>query len=88
MMKIHGPNQTNFNPYKNQAQKLEKIKNEVTREDHLEISNQAKHLQEKNKASVQREKHVQEIKQAVQSGEYKINYEMTAEKMIDFWKGK
>lgn len=87
-MKIHGPNQTNFNPYKTQAQKLDKIKNEISREDRLEISNQAKHLQEKNKATVLREEHVQEIKQAVQSGEYKINYEKTAKNMIDFWSGK
>ena len=87
-MKIYGPNYTNFNPYKNHAQKLEKIKNEVNQEDRLEISSQAKHLQQKDKTSVQSKKQVQEIKQAVQSGDYKINYEKTAQKMIDFWSGK
>jgi len=87
-LKIHGPNQTNINPYKHQAHKLDKIKNEVEREDRIEISNQAKHLQQKNKATIKREKQVDEIKQAVQSGDYKINYEKTAKKMIDFWSGK
>jgi len=87
-MKIHGPNHTNFNPYKNQAQKLNKVKGEHQQEDRLEISSHAKHLQQSKKTSVEREKYVQDIKQAIDAGEYKINYEKTAKKMIDFWAGK
>lgn len=87
-MKINGHNQTQFNPYKNQAQKLEKMKSDIQKQDRLEISNQAKHLQQTNQVSEKREKYVQNIKDEVQSGEYKFNYEKTAQKMINFWKGK
>lgn len=86
-MKIHGPNQTNFNPYKNQAKKIEKIKNEGNQKDRLEISTRAKHLQQTEQTSSKREKYIQEIKQAIDSGEYKINHEQTANKMIQFLKG-
>src|SRR5699024_12200766 len=79
-MKIHGPNHTNFNPYKNQAQKLDKVKKEHQQEDRLEISSHAKQLQQSKKTSVEREKYVQDIKQAIDTGEYKINYEKTAKK--------
>ncbi|MBP1971173.1 negative regulator of flagellin synthesis FlgM [Virgibacillus natechei] len=87
-MKINGPNQTNFNPYKNQMQKQADYKNEVNKKDQIEISSQAKQLQENEKPHVQRASYVQEIKNAVESGEYKVNPERTAEKMIDFWSKK
>lgn len=58
---------------------------DVAKKDHVEISSQAKQLQELEKTNVQREKYVQEIKNAVQSGEYKVNAEETAKKMIDFF---
>lgn len=83
-MKIQGPNQPNFNPYKNIIQKQATMK-DVAKKDHVEISSQAKQLQELEKTNVQREKYVQEIKNAVQSGEYKVNAEETAKKMIDFF---
>lgn len=87
-MKINGPNQTNFNPYKNQLQKQADYKNEANKKDQIEISSQAKQLQENEKPNVQRASYVQEIKNAVESGEYKVNPERTAEKMIDFWSKK
>jgi len=83
-MKINGPNQTNFNPYKNQLQKQADLKKDL-KQDRIEISNEAKKLMESNKADPKREAYIQEIKDKVDSGEYKINYEKTARKMIDFW---
>lgn len=58
---------------------------ETTKKDQVEISSQAKQLQEAKKPNEQRAKYVQEIKNAVQSGEYKIDVEATARKMIDFF---
>ncbi|MUK90806.1 flagellar biosynthesis anti-sigma factor FlgM [Ornithinibacillus sp. L9] len=87
-MKIHGPNQTNFNPYKNQIQKQADYKKNVNQKDQLEISTQAKQLQESENIHPKREAYVQEIKNAVESGEYKINHEKTAQKMIDFWSNR
>ncbi|MFA1821340.1 flagellar biosynthesis anti-sigma factor FlgM [Virgibacillus oceani] len=83
-MKINGPNQTNFNPYKNQIQKQADLKRDM-KQDQIEISNQAKELLESEKADPKREAYVQDIKDKVDAGEYKINYEKTAQKMIDFW---
>lgn len=84
-MKIHGPNQTNFNPYKNQIQKQADYKKGVGKEDQLEISSQAKQLQESKNPNAKRSERIQEIKQAVDSGEYKVDPEKTAQKMISFW---
>jgi negative regulator of flagellin synthesis FlgM len=86
-MKINGPNQTNFNPYNNQIQKQMGLKKD-TRQDQIEISNEAKKLLENDKADPKREAYVQDIKDKVDAGEYKINYEKTAQKMIDFWSRK
>lgn len=87
-MKIHGPNQTNFNPYKSHMQKQAEVKKELNKEDQLEISSQAKQLQESKKPNAKRAAYVQEIKNAVEAGEYKVNPEKTAEKMIAFWSKK
>jgi negative regulator of flagellin synthesis FlgM len=84
-MKIDGPNQTNFNPYKNQLQKQADLKKDM-KQDQIEISNRAKNLLENDKTNPKREAYVQDIKDKVDAGEYKINYEKTAQKMIDFWK--
>ncbi|PAV31013.1 flagellar biosynthesis anti-sigma factor FlgM [Virgibacillus profundi] len=87
-MKINGPNQSNFNPYKNQIQKQMDYKKETNKQDQIEISSQAKQLQENEKPNAKRAAYVQDIKNAVDSGEYKINHEKAAQKMIDFWSKK
>ncbi|WP_229740644.1 flagellar biosynthesis anti-sigma factor FlgM [Ornithinibacillus halotolerans] len=84
-MKINGMNQTNFNPYKNQMQKYQDTKKAVKQNDQLEISSEAKKLQENNKVNENRQAFVQEIKNQIDSGTYKINYEKTVQKMIEFW---
>lgn len=83
-MKINGPNQTNFNPYKNQMQKQMDLKKDI-KQDQIEISSEAKKLLENEKTDPKREAYVQNIKDKVAAGEYKINYEKTAKKMIEFW---
>lgn len=84
-MKINGPNQANFNPYKNQIQRQAEYKKALKQHDQLEISSQALKLQENTKSNAKREAYVQEIKNRIETGEYEINYEKTAQKMIDFW---
>jgi negative regulator of flagellin synthesis FlgM len=84
-MKINGTNQTNFNPYKQHIQKQAEVKKDIQTKDQIEISSQAKELQEKDKASEKRASYVQEIKQAVDSGSYKVNPEKVAQKMLEFW---
>lgn len=83
-MKINGPNSMNFNPYKQQVQKQPDLKKDMG-QDHIEISNKAKQLQENEKVSEKRAAHIQEIKKAIESGEYEVNPEVTAKKMMEFW---
>ena len=84
-MKIHGSNEANFNPYQKQIQKQAEYKKEMNQKDQLEISSQAKQLQEHAKPNAERANYVQKIKNAVESGDYQVNHEKTAKKMIDFW---
>lgn len=84
-MKINGPNQTNFNPYKNNIQKQTDVSKEVNKQDQLQISNQAKALQGNELPGDERRAlHVQDIKNAVDSGNYQVNAGKTAEKLIGF----
>ena len=85
-MKINGPNQMNFNPYKQHLQKQADVKKITSKSDELQISKEALKLQEKEKPAEKRAAYVNQIKEAVESGEYKLQIEQTAQKMIDFWK--
>lgn len=84
-MKINRPNPSHFNPYKNHIQKQTEIKKEMNREDQIEISSQAKQLQENEKPQAKRSAYVQKIKDDVESGDYQVDPDKIAGKMIDFW---
>lgn len=83
-MKIQGPNSTNLNPYQRQINNYKKQQKQ-TYQDELNISKEAQQLQETNQVTKARSKHVQNIKELVDSGEYKVNYDKVAQKMINFW---
>lgn len=53
-MKIHGPNQTNLNPYKKHMQKQTEYTKDFQKKDQLEISTQAKKLLEETKPNASR----------------------------------
>lgn len=82
-MKIQGPNPL-INAYKQQRQNHITNKNKHQK-DQLNISTEAKKLQQHKHYNIERSKYVDEIKQLVQSGEYKVEHDKTAQKMIDFW---
>lgn len=83
-MKIQGPNPF-INAYRNQQQKHVTKKDNNQKDDQLNISKEAKKLQKNDTHATERRERVAEIKKLVQSGEYKIDYNKTAQKMIDFW---
>jgi len=83
-MKIHGTNPI-LNAYKQQHQKTIGKKS-VEQKDKLDISQTAKSLQKNQQYEIERAKYVQNIKDQVKSGEYKVQHEQLAEKMIKFWK--
>lgn len=85
-MKIHGTNKTNFNPYKDHIQKNVKHKSHQQKKDQLEISNEAMKLQKNEQSDEKRLAYVKAIKHKIDTGTYDVNYDKTAQKMIDFWK--
>jgi len=84
-MKIQGPHLNNINTYKNQLQRNLELHQKDNKKDHLNISSEAKQLQEAKKAALERSSYVQKIKKEVRSGNYQVNYDETAKKMIDYW---
>ncbi|WP_102026684.1 flagellar biosynthesis anti-sigma factor FlgM [Salirhabdus sp. Marseille-P4669] len=86
-MKIQGSNFNNINPYQKQIQKQAAIQ-QGNRTDKVEISSKAQELLKGNPVEEARKTRVEQLKQDVQSGNYKVNYEETAKKMIAFYTGK
>lgn len=84
-MKIQGPNHSNFNPYQKQIQKQQDVKVDSNQKDQLQISKHAQQLQENTKPDPAREKYVEQIKQAVDAGDYQVDAQKTAKKIVDFW---
>lgn len=87
-MKIHGPNHSNFNPYKKQIQKQQEMQKSDSFKDKVEISSKAKQMQENIKAQEARQERVEEIKQQVDSGEYQVDAQQTAKKMVNFFENR
>lgn len=84
---MYGPNSTNFNPYQRQAQHEQKQRKQ-TFQDELNISKEAQQLQKTNETEKTRSAHVQQIKKLVDSGEYEVDFDQVAQKMIDFWSNR
>lgn len=84
-MKINGPNHSNFNPYQKQLNKSAEVKQQPNRQDKLEISKQAQEMHGSDKPDPARQKRVEQLKMDVESGNYKVDTNATAQKMIDFF---
>ncbi|MFB1049916.1 flagellar biosynthesis anti-sigma factor FlgM [Paraliobacillus sp. JSM ZJ581] len=84
-MKIQGANHSNFNPYQKQFNKQAETVSKQPHSDKLQISEQAKKMQESEQVQSQREIRVNEIKQAIENGKYQIEPKETARKMLNFW---
>ncbi|MBB6453631.1 negative regulator of flagellin synthesis FlgM [Salirhabdus euzebyi] len=86
-MKINGSNHIHVNPYQKQMNKQASV-SKGNASDKVEISNQAQQMLKGNEIQEARQKHVEQIKKEVQNGDYQINYQETAKKMIDFWSNR
>jgi negative regulator of flagellin synthesis FlgM len=61
----------------------------IQREDQLQISNQAKDLFVKNnEVDVERQDKINTLKAQIQTGEYQVNNEKVADKVLQFWFGQ
>ncbi len=84
-MKIQGPNPL-INTYKQlQQQKQVSDKNPKLQADQLNISSEAKKMQESQQLETKRSERVEELKQMVEQDTYQVNHEQLAQKMVDFW---
>lgn len=73
------------NIYRKQVEK-QQAKNDVAKkQDKIEISTEAKLMQQDTKIEVERKQKVEALKEKVQSGEYKVNTQEVAKKLYEFW---
>lgn len=58
---------------------------QVKRQDQVEISSEAKEMAKSTEISAERMERVQEVKQQIENGTYKVNHQEVAKKIYDFW---
>lgn len=83
-MKINPYNQIHSN-YRKQVDKTQPKADVTKKRDQLEISHEAKLMQQDTKITAERKEKVDQIKAKVQSGEYKVNPQEVAKKFYEFW---
>lgn len=77
-------NRPQINAYYEQQEKMRQPKNKKGSKDQLEISKEALKLQKNAQPNEQRATYIEKIKQQVNTGTYEVNYEKTAQKLLDF----
>ena len=86
-MRINNFNSIQNNPYKKQVQDMkQEQKQSVFKKDEIQISDEAKKLLSTSKFEQERVDKVNEIKQQVDNGTYKVKISETAKAVIDFWR--
>lgn len=86
-MNIHGVNHSNLNPYSKQNNQPQHQEG-VQKQDQLDISSKAREMQEQSKLEKQRQDKVQALKARIESDDYQMDAQQTAEKFYEFWKGE
>ncbi|MFD2705633.1 flagellar biosynthesis anti-sigma factor FlgM [Salibacterium lacus] len=78
------------NPYQKQAdaQRQGKPETQQQEQDKVEISSQAKQMQQSGDIETARSERIEELKNDVRSGNYKFDAQESAQKFLDFWSGK
>lgn len=84
-MKVNPFNNVQQNPYRKQVDRSEKVSEVKAKRDQIEISNVAKELQESNKIEAARQEKVQQLKEQIDSGEYKVDAKAVARKFYEYW---
>ncbi len=84
-MKINHIGPSGINPYKRNQMNQQPKSVSSFKEDKVEISTEAKGLQEMNQIQTAREEKVNKLKIAVENGTYKVDPNVVANKMIDFY---
>lgn len=89
MMRIQGTNPvTGSNPYNKNQAKTNVLSGFSKQKDQLTISAEAKALLEElnSKHHLERQAKVAELKEKIESGNYKIEADKIADKLLEWWK--
>src|SRR5699024_5617556 len=86
-MKINGVNHSNIHPYHKQMQPPQKDA-EIQSGDKLDISPEAKQLQQQSRISLERQEKINALKQQIEAGEYEVNPKKAAQTSYEFWMGR
>ncbi|SFQ24671.1 negative regulator of flagellin synthesis FlgM [Salibacterium halotolerans] len=78
------------NPYQKNTDAKPQVRPETQQQekDKLEISSQAKQMQQSGDIETARSDRIEELKNEVRSGNYKFDAQESAQKFLDFWSGK
>jgi negative regulator of flagellin synthesis FlgM len=85
-VKIHHVGPMNVNPYERQFNKVERQIPSARKKDQVEISEEAKELQEASKWERARQEKVERLKQQVQNGTYAIDPKAIAKSIIEYYR--
>lgn len=73
------------NIYRRQLEKYEKTLETKLKRDKIEISTEAKQLQQTNQMEKARQEKINHIKEQIESGNYKVDAKEVARKFYEFW---
>ncbi|QOR66257.1 flagellar biosynthesis anti-sigma factor FlgM [Cytobacillus suaedae] len=84
-MKINNLGPMGINPYKKQMNKIAAVESKASKADKVEISSEAKQLQETSPVTIARQEKVEALAKQVQSGTYKIDTNAIAKSVYNFY---
>jgi len=85
-MKITSYGVNAVNAYKNQVRNVKSGTNKASFTDKIEISKAAQEMQGVSTYSAERAERVQQLKEGIASGEYKVNARKVAEDMLKYYR--
>ncbi|AWO74722.1 flagellar biosynthesis anti-sigma factor FlgM [Geobacillus thermoleovorans] len=85
-MKIHHIGPAGVNPYQRQLAKTERLAAGKTKGDQVEISKEAKELQEATSWERARQAKLEELRQQIETGAYQVDPRAVAKRMIDYYR--
>ncbi|WP_026694344.1 flagellar biosynthesis anti-sigma factor FlgM [Peribacillus kribbensis] len=87
-MKINHISPAGMNPYQRQLNKTDEVKQSSLKADKVEISTAAKDLRQTSQIPAQREAKVQELKEQIKNGTYKLDAAETAKSILKYYQNK
>lgn len=85
-MKITSYGVNAVNAYKNQVRNVKSGDNKASFADKIEISKTAQEMQGVSTYSAERAERVQQLKEGIASGDYKVNARQVAEDMLKYYR--